>query len=278
MPAAAPFPLLLLGLRRIAREPGRRSVALTVAALVLIGVAGHPETLLHACAAGGVYFLFELARSGSDPRRGSDPRSWLRPLTLALGAGALALGLLAVQLLPLAEALPHTLEHPLRKFWYSSQPRSVPAGESLSRLTPQVDALRRRSLRAGPADGGLHRALGVWGRPAFSAGVRGPLRAMPRAVDLRRPRASGPRGGGQDSRRRRPGEAAALRHRPQRAPGVSDGLLALRPRRPWAPTASATGRERRRSSRERGRRSCCSASSSRGPNRGFSRWACRPPI
>ena len=73
MPAAAPFPLLLLGLRRIAREPGRRSVALTVAALVLIGVAGHPETLLHACAAGGVYFLFELARSGSDPRRGSDP-------------------------------------------------------------------------------------------------------------------------------------------------------------------------------------------------------------
>ena len=60
MPAAAPFPLLLLGLRRIAREPGRRSVALTVVALVLIGVAGHPETLLHACAAGGVYFLFEL--------------------------------------------------------------------------------------------------------------------------------------------------------------------------------------------------------------------------
>ena len=140
MPAAAPFPLLLLGLRRIVREPGRRSVALTVVALVLIGVAGHPETLLHACAAGGVYFLFE----GSDPRRGSDPNSpaairpLLRSVALALLAGALALGLLAVQLLPLVEALPHTLEHPLRKFWYASQPRSLPPGQSLSRLTPQV--------------------------------------------------------------------------------------------------------------------------------------------
>ena len=137
MAAAAPIPLLFLGLRRIAREPGRQSMALTVTALVLIGVAGHPETLLHACAAGGVYFLFELARSpGSDPK--ARPSSRLRPLALALGAGALALGLLAIQLLPLAEALPHTLEHALRKFWYASQPRSLPLGENLRRLTPQV--------------------------------------------------------------------------------------------------------------------------------------------
>ena len=59
-------------------------------------------------------------------------------MTLALSSGPLALGLLAVQLLPLAEALPHTLEHPLRKFWYASQPRSLPPAQSLSRLTPQV--------------------------------------------------------------------------------------------------------------------------------------------
>jgi hypothetical protein len=141
MPAAAPFPLLLLGLRRIVREPGRRSVALTVVALVLIGVAGHPETLLHACAAGGVYFLFEL---GSDSRRtGVRPPAGVRPfrlrsVSLALGAAALALGLLAVQLLPLAEALPHTMEHSLRRHWYSQQTRSVPVGENLRRLTPQV--------------------------------------------------------------------------------------------------------------------------------------------
>ena len=45
-PAAAPFPLLLLGLRRLARAPDRASVGITVAALVLSAIGGHPETLL----------------------------------------------------------------------------------------------------------------------------------------------------------------------------------------------------------------------------------------
>src|SRR6185369_8663464 len=42
--AAAPFPLLLLGLRRLARGAGA-GVAVTTTALVLILFAGHPETL-----------------------------------------------------------------------------------------------------------------------------------------------------------------------------------------------------------------------------------------
>jgi hypothetical protein len=45
-PAAAPFPLLLLGLRRLVSEGNRRSVALVVVALLLILTSGHPETLL----------------------------------------------------------------------------------------------------------------------------------------------------------------------------------------------------------------------------------------
>ncbi len=53
MPAAAPFPLLLLGLRRIARAPDRAGAAITVTALLLSVSAGHPETLFHSCAAGG---------------------------------------------------------------------------------------------------------------------------------------------------------------------------------------------------------------------------------
>lgn len=129
--AAAPlFPLLLLGLRRLAREPGRRSVALTVAVLVLIVTAGHPETLLHGVAAAGVYFLFELAYAGSGRR--------LRPFLYSLVVGALALGLSAVLLLPLAEALPYTAEHVIRSGWYAHVDKSVSVAESLRRSIQDV--------------------------------------------------------------------------------------------------------------------------------------------
>jgi hypothetical protein len=130
-PAVAPYPLLLLGLRRMARAaPGaaaRRAVILTVVALYLIIAAGHPESLLHGVAGGGIYFLFELAWVRQD--RGS----WLRPLSRALVAGAFALGLSAVQLLPFAEVLPHTVEHDFRRSHYAHVKKSVSLGESLER-------------------------------------------------------------------------------------------------------------------------------------------------
>lgn len=129
--AAAPlFPLLLLGLRRLAREPGRRAVGLVVAVLFLIVTAGHPETLLHGVSAAGVYFLFELAFAGSGRR--------LRPFLLSLVAGGLALGLSAVLLLPLVEALPHTAEHFVRSSWYAHVDKSVSLAESLRRSIQDV--------------------------------------------------------------------------------------------------------------------------------------------
>jgi hypothetical protein len=78
----------------------------------------------------GAYFLFELAGVQRGRR--------LRGLGAAAAAGALALGLSAVQLLPLLEALPHSVEHPARKAWYAKQPRTAPAAESLFRLVPQL--------------------------------------------------------------------------------------------------------------------------------------------
>src|SRR5258706_6677642 len=125
-PAAAPFPLLLLGLRRLTTEPGRRSVALTVIALLLIGTSGHPETLLHTVAGAGVYFLFELARARES--------RW-RAVVLSLLAGALALGLLAVLLLPLLEALPHTAENLMRTRHYALATKSVPVLQAVRRLS-----------------------------------------------------------------------------------------------------------------------------------------------
>ena len=129
-PAAAPFPLLLLGVRRLARAPGRRSAALAVVAFLAVATAGHPETLLHVMAPAAVYFLFELAGAPRGRR--------LRGVGAAFAAGAFALGLSAVQLLPLVEALPHTVEHPWRKALYANEPRAERAGESLFRLVSQV--------------------------------------------------------------------------------------------------------------------------------------------
>jgi hypothetical protein len=122
-PAAAPFPFLLLGLRRLVTEANPRAVGLTVAALLLILVSGHPETLLHSVAGAGIYFLFELGFAGRGRRA--------RPVLLALAAGALALGLSAVLLLPLAEALPHTQEHFFRSAFFAHVRKSFPVWESL---------------------------------------------------------------------------------------------------------------------------------------------------
>jgi hypothetical protein len=123
--AAAPFPLLLLGLRRLARDADRRALGVTVVALLLITTAGHPETLLHAVAAGGVFFLVDLAAAPRERRPSS--------LRLAAAAGALTLGLSAVFLLPFLENAPWTAEFHHRRTWFAAARRSVPIGQALER-------------------------------------------------------------------------------------------------------------------------------------------------
>ncbi len=129
-PAAAPFPLLLLGLRRLVTEKSRRAVVLTTVALLLILTSGHPETLLHSVAGAGIYFLFEIGFAGRGRR--------LRPVLLSLLAGVLALGLSAVLLLPLAEALPQTWEHFIRSQHYAHVRKSFPIRESIRHALPNV--------------------------------------------------------------------------------------------------------------------------------------------
>ncbi len=124
-PAAAPFPLLLLGLRRLAQDADRRAVGLTVASLFLILHSGHLETVLHAVSAAGLYFLFVLGRTDRG-RRG-------RPLLLSLAAGALSLGLGAVLLMPFFEVWPQTIECALRSDIYSHATKSVPLAGAFAR-------------------------------------------------------------------------------------------------------------------------------------------------
>jgi hypothetical protein len=129
-PAAAPLPLLLLGLRRLVSRADARAVTLTVVALLLILTSGHPETLLHCVAGGGLYFLFELAFAGRGRR--------LRPFLLSLLAGVLTLGLSAVLLLPLAEALPQTIEHFMRTQFFARVEKTYPGKESLLHTVPNA--------------------------------------------------------------------------------------------------------------------------------------------
>lgn len=92
------LPLILFCVRE-------RRWALLSAALALLIVAGHPETVLHVVTIGVIYGL----------------RQW-REAPRAILAGVIALGLTAVYLLPFAEAAPQTVEHVIRKESFAPKP------------------------------------------------------------------------------------------------------------------------------------------------------------
>lgn len=97
--AIALLPLVMLGARRIALNPGTRSMALLAAALVLITLCGHPETTLHVVALATVYVMVSArARLG-------------RVVASGAGAGVIALLLTAFFLLPMLDAIPQTREY-----------------------------------------------------------------------------------------------------------------------------------------------------------------------
>ena len=140
-PAIAGFPLLLLGLRRVASGNGH-GVGLTVVALLLSFTGGHPETFLHVVAAGGVYFLWELfgaARPSRAPRTAHRTANRIaRALGSALAAGILALLLAGPQLFPLLQAIRNSSEYHVRRsalaLGHPSQ--SVGLRDAAARLLP----------------------------------------------------------------------------------------------------------------------------------------------
>lgn len=143
----AGFPLVLLGARRTARDPGLGSALLLAVAFTLMLLAGHPESVVHVVAIGGLYGAVEAWRA----------RGWrlLRPLSAAIVAGVLALSVSAVFVLPFLEALPETTEYQGRTTNYVREDRSVTVPETLRRLRvvvlPWVYGLPWRE-EAPPAD------------------------------------------------------------------------------------------------------------------------------
>ena len=128
--STASFPLLLLGLSRIAR--GRGGVGLTVAAFLLSFAGGHPESTLHIVAAGAVYFVWELLRRGRRRRAAA--------LGAAVLSAVLGLALAGPQLLPILEAVQHSAEYRTRRGPVEAgrASQSVDAEEAARRLLPAV--------------------------------------------------------------------------------------------------------------------------------------------
>jgi Bacterial membrane protein YfhO len=129
------FPLVMLATRRCVRAPSLRSAALLCAALVLLVLAGHPESVLHIVFVGGIYGLVELARV----RRNVD-RNWGRAIAAAVGAGAVALGLTAIYILPIVEAAPQTAEHGFRVEVWSKVSHAATNQEAMARMLTDVFA------------------------------------------------------------------------------------------------------------------------------------------
>ncbi len=102
--ATSAMPLVLLGARRVACEPSRKSIAILTIALLLVVLAGHPESTLHIVTFGIAYFLFEAAALRDRAAVG-------RALAAGLASGAIALLLSAIFLLPMFEAIGQAAEY-----------------------------------------------------------------------------------------------------------------------------------------------------------------------
>ena len=173
--AVAVAPLALLGARRIVRAPGVRSATLLGGALLLIVLAGHPESALHLVVLAIAYFAFELvwghdrgasggwgtapdplvAPGSADGVAGLDtvppslgqptgPGPWpgrRRPLvvlTSGLAAGTGALLLSAVFLLPFFEAVVQTSEYQHREAMWSGRQHVAAPIELTHRILANV--------------------------------------------------------------------------------------------------------------------------------------------
>jgi Bacterial membrane protein YfhO len=127
------LPLVMLGAKRA-------SYGLLTAALTLLLLAGHPESVLHIVVIGAIYGAFEV-------------RS-LRAVGRAFAAGVTALLLSAIFLLPYFEATPQTAEYAFRQTWRTVDRSAKPEQVLLTLATDVFPFLHLRKWVT-PDIGGL---------------------------------------------------------------------------------------------------------------------------
>ncbi|HUP62896.1 MAG TPA: YfhO family protein [Thermoanaerobaculia bacterium] len=124
------LPFVILGVRRVIHERSLRAAGLLAVGFVMMLLAGHPETALHVVATGMAWAAAELI--------GVRGKGFVRAALLAIGAGAVALCVCAIYLLPVWEALPQTYEHAMREQFYATLDKSVPMPLAIARLEAQL--------------------------------------------------------------------------------------------------------------------------------------------
>ena len=122
--AVSVMPLVLLGSRRIVREPGPRSAALLAVALLLVVLSGHPESALHVVSLGVAWFIFELVAFR--------PKNVRRVIASGLAAGVGTLLLSAIFLLPHIAVIGESAEYLER--WHAYDQKSATAAQMAHRL------------------------------------------------------------------------------------------------------------------------------------------------
>ena len=119
------FPVILVAARRVVREPSARSFGLLAATLTLAILAGHPESIVHLVFLGCMYAALHLLLTR---------RNTLRAFATAAAAGAVALMVCAIYLLPLLEAVEVTEEHRSRQNVFAKQSRGISTERTMATL------------------------------------------------------------------------------------------------------------------------------------------------
>lgn len=171
--ALAPF--VFLGARRLVKQPSWPSALLLAVGLTMAVLAGHPESVVHVVAVGAVLGLAEAVVA--------PPRRWGAIAGWTAAAGALALALSAVYLLPLFEVMVQTPQWLFRRTSTAATmlTSAVPLAEASRHLAASVlpamaDAPRpRTSPPLLPPLLSAYAGSALWG-PALYGFVRGPWR------------------------------------------------------------------------------------------------------
>ncbi len=139
------LPFLCLAVRRTAREPGVPPASLLTAALTLVMLAGHPESVLHIVSIGVAYGIFEMLRHRQQA---------LRAIAAAVIAGVVTLLLCAIYLLPIAEAGPQSREYAMRRDYFRHIERGVHPHEAIARIAADfLPSLENRTWSSGAFTG-----------------------------------------------------------------------------------------------------------------------------
>ena len=160
------LPLVLVGTHRVAREASVGAWGLLTTSLVLLLLAGHPQSAFHVIVIAVLYGVTLLPRP--------------RAIGVALLAGITSVLVSAIFLLPYLEAMPQTAEYAFRLTWKDAD-WSKPASHVLMVLATDVFPWLHLRKWVQPALGGMHGEVACVGSIVLALAIYGGWRVRSRA-------------------------------------------------------------------------------------------------